>query len=151
MTLPINPPINLGAITLIKTFEGFSPVVYNCGGGYKTIGYGHRLWRGEFFKEPFSREDAEVLLIKDLNAMRGYLQAFIRVPLSQGQEAALLSFTFNVGSASLQRSTLRSKVNREEHDAVPEELMRWVWAGGKRCRGLKRRRFIEGQYYREIL
>jgi hypothetical protein len=29
-------------------------------------------------------------------------------------------------SGALQRSTLRRKVNREEHDQVPDQLMRWV-------------------------
>jgi lysozyme len=139
------------AISLIKTFEGFSPVVYNCGGGYKTIGYGHRLWRGEFFEEPFSVTDAEVLLLKDLKRMAIVVHRLIRVPLSHGQEAALLSFVFNVGPASLERSTVRLKVNREEHKSVPEELMRWVWAGGKRCRGLQRRRFVEGQCYASVM
>jgi lysozyme len=135
------------SMRLIKTFEGFSPVVYNCGGGYKTIGYGHRLWRGEFFETPLSKEEAEVLLLKDLRAMETYLRRLIRVSLTHGQEAALLSFVFNVGPAALERSTLRLKVNREEHGAIPEELMRWVWAGGRRNQSLRRRRFVEGQYY----
>ena len=33
--------------------------------------------------------------------------------------------------AALQRSTLRRKVNREEHGAVPAEIRRWV--GGRRA------------------
>ena len=43
---------------------------------------------------------------------------------------ALGSFAFNLGAGALQRSTLRRKVNRAEHDAVPGEFRRWVWAGG---------------------
>jgi len=62
-------------------------------------------------------------------------------------ETALVSFTFNLGSAALQRSTLRRKVNREEHDDVPSELMKWVWAGGKKLRGLVRRREEELKLY----
>jgi lysozyme len=62
------------------------------------------------------------------------------VPLTDGQFDALVSFTFNLGSGALQRSTLRRKVNREEHDEVPEQFMRWVWAGGRKLRGLMRRR-----------
>jgi lysozyme len=42
-----------------------------------------------------------------------------------------VSFTFNLGAGALQRSTLRRKVNREEHADVPAELSKWVWAGGK--------------------
>ena len=60
---------------------------------------------------------------------------------------ALGSFTFNLGTGALQRSTLRRKVNREEHDAVPAEFRRWVWAGGRRLKGLIRRREAEAALY----
>ena len=57
------------------------------------------------------------------------------------------SFAFNLGAAALQRSTLRRKVNREEHDAVPRKFRRWVWAGGRRLKGLVRRREAETELY----
>lgn len=135
------------AVNVIKMFEGFSPVVYNCEGGYKTIGYGHCLEGGQEFPKPLTKEQGERLLLKDMARTEHALRKWITVPLSTEREAALLSFTFNVGSAALQRSTLRLKVNRQEHEDVPRELMKWVFAGGKKCRGLQRRRFIEGQLY----
>ena len=60
---------------------------------------------------------------------------------------ALGSFAFNLGAGALQRSTLRRKVNREEHDAVPVEFRRWVWAGGRNLKGLIRRREAEAELY----
>ena len=54
----------------------------------------------------------------------------IRVPLDDGRFDALGPFAFNRGSGALQRSTLRRKVNREEHHTVAAEFRRWVWAGG---------------------
>ena len=45
------------------------------------------------------------------------------------------------------RSTLRRKVNREEHELVPAELVTWVWAGGRKLRGLVRRHEAEAQLY----
>ena len=71
----------------------------------------------------------------------------IRVPLEDGQFDALSSFAFNLGGGALQRSTLRRKVNREEHDAVPDEFRRWVWAGGRKLKGLVRRRAAEAALY----
>jgi lysozyme len=71
----------------------------------------------------------------------------IAVPLTAGQFDALVSFTFNLGGGALQRSTLRRKVNREEHAAVPAELMEWVWAGGRKLKGLVRRREAEAALY----
>ncbi len=55
--------------------------------------------------------------------------------------------TFNLGAGALQRSTLRRTVNREEHDAVPAEFGRWVWAGGRKLKGLIRRREAEAVLY----
>ena len=60
---------------------------------------------------------------------------------------ALVSFAFNLGAGALQRSTLRRKVNREEHAAVPAEFRRWIWAGGRRLKGLVRRREAEAVLY----
>ena len=71
----------------------------------------------------------------------------INVPLTDGQFDALVSFTYNLGGGALQRSTLRRKINREEHTEVPEQFMRWVWAGGRKLRGLVRRREAEAGLY----
>lgn len=60
---------------------------------------------------------------------------------------ALVSFTYNLGSGALQRSTLRRVINRQSHHNVPSQLMRWVWAGGRKLRGLVRRREAEANLY----
>lgn len=72
----------------------------------------------------------------------------INVPLTNGQFDSLVSFTFNLGTGALQRSTLRRKVNREEHEEVPAQFKRWVWAGGRKLKGLERRRSAESCLYR---
>ena len=53
----------------------------------------------------------------------------------------------SIDPGALPRSTLRRKVNREEHDAVPAEFRRWVWAGGRKLKGLVRRREAEAALY----
>lgn len=99
------------------------------------------------FAGGISYEAATALLIKDVQSAERAVLRLIRVPLTDGQFDALVSFTFNLGSGALQRSTLRRKVNREEHTQVPTQLMRWVWAGGRKLRGLVRRREAEIQLY----
>jgi Phage-related lysozyme (muraminidase) len=136
-------------LDLIKRFEGFSPTIYICPAGYPTIGYGHvvREDERERFADGIDEQEAEDLLQGDVRwAERGVLR-LINVPLTDGQFDALVSFTFNLGTGALQRSTLRRKVNREEHAQVPREFMRWVWAGGKRLRGLVKRRTAESGMY----
>jgi lysozyme len=71
----------------------------------------------------------------------------ITVPLGDGRFDALASFAFNLGCGALQRSTLRRKVNREEHADVPNEFRKWVWGGGRKLPGLVRRREEEAEMY----
>lgn len=133
-------------LELIKSFEGFSARVYLCSGGYKTVGFGHVVMPGENFST-ISEEEAEELLLKDIAIAKRAVLKLIHVALHPNQLAALTSFTYNVGSGALQRSTLRQKVNREEHGSIPQELMRWIWAAGKRSNGLIRRRTAEAALY----
>lgn len=138
-------------IPWLKEMEGFSSTIYRCSGGYKTIGYGHRIQHNEVFFVPLSPAEAEQVLRADILSLMPKVQRLITVPLRVNQWAALLSFSFNVGVAALQRSTLRLKVNRQEHKLVLEEFMKWIWAGGKPSKGLKSRRFKEGLLYEKGL
>lgn len=136
-------------LNLIKWFEGFSPTIYNCPAGYPTIGYGHVVLAHEQdqFATGITPAQAIELLRKDLGISERAVLRLISVPLTDGQFDALVSFTFNLGAGALQRSTLRRKVNRGEHEGVPAELMKWVWAAGKRMPGLVRRRRAEALVY----
>lgn len=133
-------------IALIKQYEGFHPVPYRCPAGYWTVGYGHVL----AVHEPRTRvthAEAEATLQRDVRHAELSLYALVQVPLTQGQFDALVSFIFNLGSGAFERSTLRRVVNREEHESVPEQLARWVYAGGKKMLGLQRRRTAEAALY----
>ena len=136
-------------INLIKRFEGFSSSIYICPAGYPTIGYGHVVRDDEKqqFAQGIDKDEGEELLRQDVRwAERGVLR-LIDVQLTDGQFDSLVSFTFNLGTGALQRSTLRRKVNREEHDDVPAQFKRWVWAGGRKLNGLMRRRNTESIIY----
>ena len=133
-------------LDLIKHFEGFSPTVYTCPAGYATIGYGHLMTKDETFKT-IKQDDAQELLRNDAEDAERAVLRYIDVPLTDGQFDALVSFTFNLGSGALQRSTLRRKVNRQAHGEVPDQFNRWVWAGGRKLNGLIVRRRMESALY----
>jgi lysozyme len=139
--------ITQNGLDLIKRFEGFSRTVYFCPAGYPTIGYGHVVKDDEDFSAGVDEEQAEELLCQDAQIAERAVLRLINVPLTDGQFDALVSFTYNLGSGALQRSTLRRKINREEHAEVPEQFMRWVWAGGRKLKGLIRRRAAEANLY----
>jgi len=141
--------ITQDGIDLIKRFEGFSSMVYICPAGYPTIGYGHLVRSGESYTE-ISETEAEELLRKDVELAERAVLRLANVPLTDGQFDALVSFTFNLGSGAFQRSTLRRKVNRQAHAEVPAQLMRWVWAGGRKLNGLAHRRRAEAISYLSV-
>jgi lysozyme len=133
---------NNKGIELIKHFEGFASNPYICAGGHLTIGYGHKIQDGEEFGT-ISLNEAEDILAKDLCCAERAVVKYIDTLLHDNQFAALVSFTFNMGSSSLQRSSLRQKVNYGLNKEAGREFLRWVYAGGKRQQGLVFRRSAE--------
>ena len=95
-----------------------------------------------------SEEQADALLREDVGVAEEAVSRHILVALTDNQFDALVSFTFNVGSGALGRSTLKVRLNQGRYDEVPAELMKWVWAGGRKLPGLIRRRQAEAALYR---
>lgn len=139
--------ITHNGLALIKQFEGFNAEPYLCPGGYWTIGYGHVIKNPKDYPYSLTRDEALELLAQDVIRAERAVLRLITVPLTGGQFDALVSFAFNLGAGALQRSTLRRKVNSEEHADIPAEFMKWVWAGGKKLNGLINRRKAEGLCY----
>ena len=145
MVSPIQ--ISPAGLSLIKQFEGLRSAAYVCPAGLHTIGYGHIIKVGETFPQLLSEPEAETLLLQDVAVAIKAVHRLIKVPLTQGQFDALVSFTFNCGAGALQRSTLRACVNRQEHMQVPAELLKWTHSCGKSLPGLMRRRMAEALLY----
>jgi len=118
--------------------------------GYPTIGYGHLIAPPEtveHYQGGITEEMAVNLLRRDLKTAEHAVLRLIKVPLSDAQFDALVSFTFNAGAGALQRSTLRRKLNRGDYTAIPREMMRWVFSKGRKLRGLIKRRQQEGAMF----
>ncbi len=131
---------------LIRSFESFSAVRYLCSARVWTIGFGHAIRKGEQWDSPtaiITEQEALELFDKDNDDAEKAVLRLVRVPLTDGMFDSLVSFTFNLGSGALQRSTLRSMLNREEYTDAANQFPLWCWAGGYRNRGLLRRRIAE--------
>lgn len=141
--------ITSNGLQLIKRFEGFSSAIYSDSAGLPTIGCGHLLKSYEVaaFKAGITKAKAEELLKQDVTVAESAVIRLINVPLTNDQFDALVSFTFNVGAGALQRSTLRARLNREEYWLAPEEMMKWIYANGKKVQGLILRRMAEVELY----
>lgn len=136
------------AAALARRFEGLYLTPYLCPSGVPTIGYGATYYedgtRVQLTDPPITREHAEALLLWMVRTV--YLPPVVK--LCPGVDnparlAALIDFTFNLGSGNLRASTLRRKVNAGDWDAVPGELRKWVRGGSRILPGLVRRREAE--------
>lgn len=134
-------------LALIRNFEGFSEYKYKDSAGYWTIAWGHLIKEGEEFREPMDYKTAETVLKEDVKVAEKIVNKKVKVALTQEQFDALVSFAFNVGSGNFSKSTLLIKLNSGQNK-VPEELQRWVYAGGEKLTGLVLRRKAEGLLYR---
>lgn len=138
--------INRYMLDFVKQFEGLSLRPYYCPAGLPTIGYGHVMSESENYQK-ITIEDAENLLMQDLEIAKASVLRNIDRELTENQFTSILSFTYNLGGGALQRSSLRRKINAKEDDLVPYELNRWIFSRGKILPGLVRRRKIEGELY----
>jgi lysozyme len=146
------------AVAMIKHHEGVRQKPYRCPAKLWTVGVGHVLYP-EQGKLPidqrdafnikiedfriFSMEEVDAILRADLERFERGVERYITVPLTQGMFDALVSFSFNVGLGTLQRSTLRQKLNRGDKEGAAEELLKYCMAGGKILKGLQNRRIDE--------
>lgn len=143
---------------VIKHHEGVKQRPYRCPAKLWTIGVGHVLYpeQGAMKLElrdsvplrqeddrVFPMEEVDAILSADLERFERGVEKFVPVQLTQGQFDALVSFSFNVGLGTLQRSTLRQKVLRGDMEGAAEEFLKYCMAGGKPLKGLQNRRIDE--------
>ena len=145
---------------MIRHHEGVRYRPYKCPAKLWTVGVGHVLYpeqgklpldrRGDYAlmdkdNRQFSKEEVDGILRNDLARFERGVAQYCPVSPSQGQSDALVSFSFNVGLGTLQRSTLRQKVLRG--DAAEDEFLRYTIGGGKVLKGLVNRRNDERALY----
>jgi lysozyme len=142
--------ISQAGIDLLKSLEGFRDKPYNDSAGFSTVGYGTLLHRGPVSKDNLldkqyaggiSVDEAERLLRCHLRVeVEPVISRSIKVSLTQNQYDSLCCFAYNVGSSAFEKSTLAKLLNLGSYAAVPEQMMKWIMAGGHVSEGLKNRR-----------
>ena len=142
-------------ISMIRHHEGVRFRPYRCPAKLFTVGVGHVLYplqsrlpldqRQDFQLQAqddrtFSAEEVDAILRSDLARFERGVVIQCPVSLTQSQFDALVSFSFNCGLGTLQRSTLRQKLLRGETEDAAQELLKYVIGGGRVLPGLVKRR-----------
>ena len=150
------------AIKAIIHHEGVRYKPYRCPANLWTIGVGSVLYPKQGLMtlserllmplDPkdnriFTKDEVDAILKADLQRFERGVLRYCPNSLTQGQFDALVSFSFNVGLGTLQRSTLRQKHNRGDFEGAGSEFMKYTRGGGKVLKGLVNRRKDERSMY----
>ncbi|MBY6247572.1 lysozyme [Citrobacter werkmanii] len=91
----------------------------------------------------YTDKECDALTRRDLTRIASQVDRYIKVPTTETQRAAIYSFAYNVGVTATINSTLLKKLNAKDYVGACSELKRWVYAGGKKWKGLMNRRDVE--------
>lgn len=127
---------------LIGPSEGLVQQTYLDPVGIATVCFGH-TGKDVAIGQTYTKKECTAKMVEDIKQARKEVYEYIHVPLTFYQEAALISFTYNVGPKNLSSSTLVKKFNHKDYSGGCKELLRWVYAGGKKLKGLEMRRHKE--------
>jgi lysozyme len=115
-------------IALIKKFEQLRLTPYADTGGISTVGYGHRIYPGEFKPSdfPLTEAQADTLLDKDIALKSTWVEHYVKVPLNDNQFSALVSLVFNEGVTPL-CDTLGNLLNKGDYQGATDQFGRWIY------------------------
>jgi lysozyme len=142
------PPV-VRCAPLCKASEGLFLRPYLCPALVPTIGFGSTRYedgtRVTLADPPISAARAEALLFHELDALLPRVYALCPQLREWGDNAtaAILDFTFNLGTGRLAGSTLRKRIAQDDVEGAKRELMKWVYGGGRVLPGLVKRRAAE--------
>ena len=109
---------------LIRQFEGEKLTAYICPAGVLTVGVGHTgadVTRGM----KITQAQSDALLVSDLAKFEAAVLRLVKVPLTQNQFDALVSFAFNLGAGALGSSTLLKRLNAGRYTDAAAQFSKW--------------------------
>ena len=140
-------------LEFISRWEGCVLKPYKDIVGLRTIGVGHLIKPGENFPDgiEITKEKALEILAKDVKICEDAIKKNIKVPLTQSQFDALVSFGFNCGVGVYASSSACAALNLGKYEEVPAKLLDWskVKINGvlQVNKGLYNRRKSEGELF----
>ena len=126
--------INEDSKNLIKFFESCALTAYQCPAKVWTIGWGATKYNDGTKVKPgdkITQKQADELFEALLTEFEAGVKKLIKVPLSENQLGAVVSFAYNCGLGNFKTSTLLKKINASDFVGADKEFAKWTKAGGK--------------------
>lgn len=137
----LSAPSAFVAYDLTLPAEGLVLSPYPDPVGLTTYCAGHLATKKGLLKKSYTEEECMNIFASDWKKHQAELDKVVKVPYaSEWEREALTDFTFNNGIGNLKSSTLLSLVNQGKHKEACQQLVRWVFAKGKKLGGLVKRR-----------
>lgn len=130
------------ATVMIPSLEGVEYKPYQDVAGVWTVCYGH-TGSDIIRNKTYTEAECKGMLDKDLQPFVRSVERSVKVPASEYQKAALITFSYNVGVSAFEKSTLLKDLNAGRYQKACEGMRNWVYAGGKKWQGLMNRREVE--------
>lgn len=136
---------------ILQAYDDANDHIVSAGGtaqGVLTIGYGHTSAAGAPTVHPgqvITKQQADDILASDLSKVEANVNKVVKVPLTQNQFDALVSFDFNTGALS--RSSILTSLNNKNYDDAANRILLYNKSGGKVLAGLVRRREAEKKMF----
>lgn len=108
----------------LKQQEGFRATPYKDGNGFGTIGFGHKIKKGEVFGA-ISSVEATAILERDVAIAEKCINDNVHISLSQNQFDALCSFVYNIGCAGFMGSQVLFYLNKNKYEEAADAFMNW--------------------------
>ena len=125
-------------VSLVGGFEGLRTVAYSDPVGIPTICFGET--RDVHLGEHKTSAECGAMLVSRLAEFEAGMAQCLKPQVPDKTYAALLSFTYNVGTAAFCGSTLVKKANAGDLIGACNELPKWNRAAGIALAGLTARR-----------
>lgn len=128
-------------MALLGYFEGDRLVAYLDSVGVPTICKG--VTQGVKLGDTYTQAECDAKTTAALLLIAADVDRLVKVPITETEQAAWYSFTYNVGAGAFGKSTALRKLNAGDHIGACNEMLRWNKAGGKVLKGLVKRRAAE--------
>jgi lysozyme len=116
-------------LALIKKFEGLRLNAYKDIAGVWTIGYGSTKYTNGDTVKPGDKltdeSQADELFKHTLSQYMNAVKNGVKVLLTQNQFDALVSFTYNVGTGAMMKSTLKKELNAGNYINAANQFLVW--------------------------